>query len=89
MVTSSDFEKAVSEILGELEPAKFKAKVIKANIRKQSISPNGEKVLVHDERDLLTMQADEFIVEDGTDKPATPATQSPDNLNSDANSGNA
>jgi hypothetical protein len=34
MVTSSDFEKAVSEILGELEPAKTKSKVLKAKIGK-------------------------------------------------------
>ena len=90
MVTSSDFEKAVSEILGELEPAKIKAKVIKAKICDQSVTPNGEKVLVHDERDLLTLQAHEFTVEDGsTDKPPTPANQTHQNLNLDHNSGNA
>jgi len=55
MVTSSDFEKAVSEILGELEPADIKPWLIKADICNQSVSLSGEKVLVHDERDLLTM----------------------------------
>lgn len=87
-MTSSDFEKAVSEILGELEPAKTKSKVLKAKIGKQSTSSMGDKVLVHDDRELTTIQALECLVDEGTtDQPATPVKKSPENLNLDSNSG--
>lgn len=88
MVTSSDFEKAVSEILGELEPVNTKSKVLKVKIGNQSASSMGDKVLVHDDRDIMTIQALECLVDNGTnDQTASPVEKSPENLNLNSNSG--